>query len=225
MFVICKTCSSSYHIPDEILGDRPRQFRCSQCDESWELRPLAIVTASVASTRGAPIRFERPPAAPTAPFRRIRGLVRRLVAPLAAIGVIATSMTAIGAREAIVAAAPLTAGAYAAIGLPVNLRGLAIEDVRARLEESGGKKTLIVEGVIANLRQTETAAPPLRIALRAADGVEVYVWSTRSPKDRLASHERVHFAARLAAPPEGTRDALVNFVAAGDKIALNPEGS
>ena len=79
-------------------------------------------------------------------------------------------MTAIGARESIVAAAPIAAGAYAAIGLPVNLRGLAIEDVRARVGDSGDKKILMVEGAIVNLREAETAAPDLRIALRAADG-------------------------------------------------------
>jgi predicted Zn finger-like uncharacterized protein len=225
MFVICRTCGSSYHIPDEILGEGPRQFRCSQCSSSWELRGRATLTASVASTRGAPARFERPPAAPALRFERLRSVARSLAAPLAAAGLIAASMTAIGARGAIVAAAPLTAGAYAAIGLPVNPRGLAIEDVHARLEDSGGKMTLIVEGVIANLRQGETAMPALRIALRAADGRELYVWSTRAPKDRLASRERTSFAARLAAPPEGVRDALVKFVAPGDKVALNPEGS
>ena len=225
MFVICRTCGSSYHIPDEILGEGPRQFRCSQCGGSWELRGRAMLSASVASTRGAPARFERPRAAPTIRFQRLRGLARSLAAPLAAFGLIAVLMTAIGARGAIVAAAPVMAGAYAAIGLPVNPRGLAIEDVRARLEDSGGKTTLIVEGAIANLRQSETAIPALRIALRAADGRELYVWSASAPRERLTSRERTSFAARLAAPPEGVRDALVKFVAPGDKIALNPEGS
>jgi predicted Zn finger-like uncharacterized protein len=225
MFVVCRTCSSSYHIPDEILGESPRDFRCSQCGETWRLRPRATLTAPAASTRGAPPRLERASAPRAAPSRRLASLARRLAAPLAAAGVLAGSMILIGEREAIVAAAPLASGAYSAIGLPVNLRGLAIEDVRARLEQSGGKATLVVEGSIANLRQMETAAPPLRIALRGADARELYVWTTRAPKDKLAAHERAHFAARLAAPPEGAKDALVKFVSPGDKIALNMEGS
>jgi hypothetical protein len=134
-------------------------------------------------------------------------------------------MTAIGARESIVAAAPFAAGAYAAIGLPVNLRGLAIENVRARIDESGDRKVLLVEGAIVNLRRGETAAPDLRIALRAADRRELYVWTTRAPKDRLAGAERVGFTARLATPPEGAEDALVKFVAPGDKVSPDPEGS
>jgi predicted Zn finger-like uncharacterized protein len=224
MFVVCRTCSSSYHIPDEILGEGPRDFRCSQCGESWRVRPGATLAALAASTRGALPRAEPPKVRAAAPGR-LRSLAGRIAVPLAVAGVLAASMAAIGARETIVAAVPLAAGAYAAIGLPVNLRGLAIEDVRARLEQSGGSTTLVVEGSLANLRQAETRAPALRIALRGADARELYVWTTRAPKDALAPHERASFAARLAAPPEGAKDALVKFVAPGDKIAPNPEGS
>ena len=148
-----------------------------------------------------------------------------MATPLALVGALAAAMTAIGARQAIVAAAPPAAGAYAAIGLPVNLKGLAIEDVHARLEESGGTTTLIVEGAVANLREKQTRAPPLRIALRGADARELYVWTTRAPKDALEPRERVPFAARLAAPPAGAKDALVKFLAPKDMIAANPEGS
>jgi predicted Zn finger-like uncharacterized protein len=225
MFIVCKTCSNSYHIPNEILGDEARQFRCSGCGRSWELRPRATLAASVASTRGDPALRDRAPAPGPRLARRLARLARKLAAPLAAAGLLAGSMTAIGARESIVAAAPIAAGAYAAIGLPVNLRGLAIEDVRARVGVSGDKKILMVEGAVVNLREAETAAPDLRIALRAADGRELYVWTTRAPKSRLARGERARFAARLAAPPEGIADALVKFVAPGDKVAPDPEGS
>ncbi len=223
MFVVCKTCSNSYHIPDEILGDEGCEFRCAGCGRSWSLQPRAILVGSAASTRGAPARLPRPAARGPSLGRRLGRFARKLAPPLAALGLLAGSMTAIGAREAIVAAAPLTAGAYAAIGLPVNLRGLAIDDVKAELDQD--KKVLVIEGFIANLRATETSAPDLRIALRAADGRELYVWTTHAPKDRLAHGERVRFAARLAAPPDGAVDALVKFAAPGDKIALNPEGS
>ncbi len=225
MFVVCRTCASSYHIPDEIIGEGGRNFRCSQCGETWRLNWRETLTAAVVSTRGG-ARLERaPPRAPSARPSRLSNLARRLAAPLAVVGALAAAMTAIGARQAIVAAAPLTVGAYAAIGLPVNLKGLAIEDVRARLEQSGGATTLVVEGAVANLREKQTRAPALRIALRGADARELYVWTTRAPKDVLGPRERVSFAARLAAPPEGAKDALVKFFAPGDKIAVNPEGS
>ena len=119
---------------------------------------------------------------------------------------------------------PAAGGLYAAIGLPVNPVGLAIADVSARLGAGGDKSLLVVEGALVNLRGEGTAAPNLRIALRAADGRELYVWTTRPPKDRLAAGERVPFAARLAAPPPGVVDALVKFLAPGDKDSLAPEG-
>jgi hypothetical protein len=133
-------------------------------------------------------------------------------------------MAAVAARAAIVAAIPATGGLYAAIGLPVNPVGLTIDDVSARLGLGGDKSLLVVEGALVNLRGKQTVAPKLRIALRAADGRELYVWTTRPPKDRLAAGERAGFVARLASPPPGVVDALVKFVAPGDKDSLAPEG-
>jgi predicted Zn finger-like uncharacterized protein len=225
MFIVCKTCGNSYHIPDEILGEEACRFRCSGCGRSWELKGRPTLIGSAASTRGDPARLGLAPAPRRALRAPLARLARRLAAPLAVASLLAGSMTAIGARESIVAAAPFAAGVYAAIGLPVNLRGLGIDNLRARIDASGDKKVLLVEGSIVNLRRGETAAPELRIALRAADGRELYVWTTRAPKERLARGERVGFAARLAAPPEGAEDALVKFVAPGDKVRVDPEGS
>jgi hypothetical protein len=134
------------------------------------------------------------------------------------------AMAAVGARAQIVAIAPAAGGFYAAIGLPVNPVGLAIADVSARLGAGGDKSVLAVEGALLNLTGKATAAPNLRIALRAADGRELYVWTTRPPKDRLEAGDRVPFVARLASPPPGVVDALVKFVAPRDKDSLAPEG-
>ena len=106
-------------------------------------------------------------------------------------------MSALAARERVVAMVPFVAPAYAAIGLPVNARGLAIRDVRARLGEAGEKRYLMIEGWIVNLRAAQTTSPDLRIALRGSDGGELYVWTARAPRRRLERAERVRFAARL----------------------------
>ncbi|MGA2493455.1 MAG: hypothetical protein ABSF67_10945 [Roseiarcus sp.] len=157
-------------------------------------------------------------------MRRLAARVRRFAAPVACAAALAGAMAAVAARAEIVAIAPATGGLYAAIGLPVNPVGLAIADVSARLGAGGDKSLLAVEGALVNLRGKETAAPNLRIALRAADGRELYVWTTRPPKDRLAAGERVPFVTRLASPPPGVVDALVKFVAPRDKDSLAPEG-
>jgi predicted Zn finger-like uncharacterized protein len=223
MVVVCRTCSATYHIPDEILGDETCRFRCSRCGHGWDIQPRPTLAGSLAPFRGAA------PAARAArkkisPLRRLAARVRRLAAPVACAAALAAAMAAIAARAEIVAAVPATGGFYAAIGLPVNPVGLAIAGVSARLGAGGDKSLLAVEGALVNLRGRETAVPNLRIALRAADGRELYVWTTRPPKDRLAAGERAPFVARLAASPPGVVDALVKFVAPGDKDSLAPEG-
>jgi predicted Zn finger-like uncharacterized protein len=223
MVVVCRTCSATYHIPDEILGDETRRFRCSRCGHSWDIQPRPTLAGSLAPFRGAaPTVQTAPRQAPR--LGRLAAGLRRRAAPVACAAALAGAMAAVAARAEIVAIAPATGGLYAAIGLPVNPIGLAIADVSARLGAGGDKSLLAVEGALVNLRGKETAAPNLRVALRAADGRELYVWTTRPPKDRLAAGERVPFVARLAAPPPGVVDALVKFVAPSDKDSLAPEG-
>jgi hypothetical protein len=137
------------------------------------------------------------------------------------VGLVVAATTAIAARAKIVSIAPPMAGVYALAGMPVNLRGLTIADVRVTTtQQPDGPGELLVTGEIANLRDRETPAPNLRLALRADDGRELYVWTARGPKSRLGAQERVPFRARLAAPPAGVRDVLVKFAAPGNKGAF-----
>jgi hypothetical protein len=107
------------------------------------------------------------------------------------------------------------------LGMPVNLRGLSIEGVRATIvEQPDDRRELLVTGEIVNLREAETPAPNLRLTLRGEDQRELYVWTAREPKSRLSPHEQVSFRARLAAPPAGVRDVLVKFAAPGDKASF-----
>ena len=136
------------------------------------------------------------------------------------VGLLLAATAAIGGRAAIVSIAPATAALYAGVGMPVNLQGLTIDDVRATVTQSETQGELLVTGEIANLRDEETPAPNLRLALRGADGRELYVWTTRGPKNSLRARERVPFRARLAAPPNGVREVLVKFAAPGNKGAF-----
>ncbi len=136
-------------------------------------------------------------------------------------GLVIAATAAFAARTAIVSIAPATAAVYASLGMPVNLRGLMIADVRATVtDQADGQGELLVTGEIANLRDGETEAPNLRLALRGEDGRELYVWTARPPKTRLGTRERVSFRARLAAPPAGVRQVLVKFAEPGNKGAF-----
>jgi hypothetical protein len=133
-------------------------------------------------------------------------------------------MGAIAARATIGKAVPNTARIFAAIGLPVNLRGLALDNVHTNIFDSGDRKVLIVEGAIVNLRDSSMETPNMRIALRGQDKRELYVWTAPAPKARLGPNEQVAFRTRLAAPPDGVSDVLVRFAAFGDKLSPMKEG-
>ena len=121
------------------------------------------------------------------------------------------AMALIGLREKIVRISPRAAAPYAAVGLPVNLDGLAFAGVRSRVEREGTRKALVVEGEIVNLRRDANLLPPLALSVRGADGQDKYAWTTRAPKPRLEGGEKVAFRARLTAPPEDGAEVLVRF--------------
>jgi hypothetical protein len=144
----------------------------------------------------------------------------RSAAPLLAVGLaLAGAMAAIAAREKIVRFAPATAHLYAAIGLPVNLRGLAFNDLRTRVVEADGRQVLTVEGALVNLTAEKVETSDMRIALRDVESREIYVWTTHAPKAELQPREETSFRLRLASPPPGAREVMVRFAAASDKGA------
>ena len=223
MLITCRTCSSSYHIPREILGVDGAQLRCAGCGDVWAVAAPPVPTGEATSTRFEPAHValaERDSFEEARPPRRLG----RAAAPLAALLAIAALMSAVAQRRPIVKAAPMVARFYAAIGLPVNLRAMALQNVVARLGALDDKRVLMVEGSLVNLRGEAAPAPDLRIAVRGADARELYVWTVRAPKNRLGPNEEAPFRARLAAPPEGARDVLVKFTAAGDKAPLAEAG-
>jgi predicted Zn finger-like uncharacterized protein len=124
---------------------------------------------------------------------------------LAVIGVLA------GARVAVVRAAPQTARLYAAIGLPVNLRGLAIEEVRTSEEMQDNVPVLVVEGTIVNVVRHPADVPRLRFAVRNAAGLELYAWTAQPNQPVLAAGEKLAFRSRLASPPPDAADIVVRF--------------
>lgn len=122
-------------------------------------------------------------------------------------------------RVAVVRELPQTASLFAALGMPVNLRGLDFEDVKASTEFDGDTMVLAVEGSIGNVT-TETAnVPRLRFALRNGAGQEIYAWTALPARNSLAAGERLPFRSRLAFPPADGRDVIVRFFNRRDLVA------
>jgi predicted Zn finger-like uncharacterized protein len=139
--------------------------------------------------------------------------------PVAILALIALNAALIAWRADVVRVAPQTASLYAAIGLPVNLRGLSFTDVATATETHDGVQVLVVEGNIASMSARAVEVPRLRFSVRNGSGQEVYAWTALPARNVLAPGETLPFRSRLASPPPDTRDVLVRFFNRRDLVA------
>lgn len=122
-------------------------------------------------------------------------------------------------RNDVVRALPQTASLYAAIGLPVNLRGLVFDELKTAKEAHDGVAVLSVEGVVVNKTKAKADVPRLRFSVRNEAGQEIYSWTALPTKTALASGEALPFRTRLASPPAEGRTVAVRFFTRRDLVA------
>jgi predicted Zn finger-like uncharacterized protein len=139
--------------------------------------------------------------------------------PIAILALLAIDAALIGWRADVVRAAPQTASLYAAIGLPVNLRGLTFADVKTATETHDGVPVLVVEGTIGNVSPRIVEVPRLRFSVRNRNGQEVYAWTAVPGRSALGPGESLAFRSRLASPPPDAREVLVRFFNRRDLVA------
>lgn len=229
MLIVCPSCAASYSLTDEQLG-RGRTLRCAHCRHTWfvspeppassgllveDVLPSPVTQAAAQSTpaeeaapKPRPARARReakPRPSMLALLKKTPRWQAALAALLVALGVATLQ------RRAVVQAAPQSARLFAALGLPVNLRGLSLDDVRSQLALESEQSALVVEGEIRNVTHGERAVPALQVSLRNADGREIYSWTAEAPRAALAAGESIPFRTRLVAPPLDGRDVLVRF--------------
>jgi predicted Zn finger-like uncharacterized protein len=125
----------------------------------------------------------------------------------------------VGWRNDVVRILPQTASFYSMLGLPVNLRGLALDGVTTTTEQHEGVPILVVEGSVVNDSRKIVDVPRLKFVVRNAANEEVYSWTAVPPRATLPPGEAVSFRSRLASPPTDSRDVLVRFVTRHDIIA------
>jgi predicted Zn finger-like uncharacterized protein len=224
MHIDCPGCGKSYHIRTAELGPEGRRVACPRCDAIWFVAADGTPAAAESSADDTqahdavdeiimPPTALSPQRAVAAPNQSVSGQ-RRIPSIVAAGALIAVSMAFIGFRTEIVQAVPRTATVYASLGLPVNLRGLALENFHAVALGDGRRTVLGIEGEIKNLRGRTTDVPALHLAIRGADGRILYSWVVTAQKARLGANETASFRARLAAPPAEGQSVFVDFVPA-----------
>jgi predicted Zn finger-like uncharacterized protein len=164
-----------------------------------------------------PFAARRSPRRESKPFRwPLPGL------PVTILTLVALNTALIGWRADVVRLVPQTASLYAALGLPVNLRGLTFGNVTTAIETQDGVQVLVVEGTIASASPRAVEVPRLRFSVRNHRGQEVYAWTALPARGALSPGETLAFRSRLASPPPDMREVLVRFFNRRDLVASVP---
>lgn len=119
-------------------------------------------------------------------------------------------------RHAVVSVLPGTARLYAAVGYPVNLRGLAFRNIVFERDVEGGIPVLLVRGEVVNITQSPQVVPRIRLALRDRHDVEIYRWTASVSEQRIQPSGHVPFSTRLITPPDAAASLEVRFVSRMD---------
>lgn len=159
---------------------------------------------------------ERPARRPLPVRPSPRKSQRHSLAVAACAAIAAFAILAVTARAVVVRAMPSLNGFYAAIGMPVNLRGLEFRGVRTASELQDGIAVLVIEGDVVNIAKRAVEVPRLRLAVLGNGGQELYSWTTLLPRSTLAEDEKVSFRSRLASPPPDGKEVLVRFLTRND---------
>lgn len=223
-FLRCATCRALFRpaaeLPRASAAVPRREGAGHPPAASADLHTMAL--SAVAEALAGPeivaqAQFDRTEPRPrAAPPRRTRERRRRRRPSLALVTLLCigalplAGMAAVAQKERVVRAVPASAALFSALGLPVNLRGLAIGDLHG-IVLGGPASVLALEGTVRNLRPGETRVPVLRIAVRDGHRREIYHWTIVAPKAQLAAGETLAFRARLAAPPAAGQDIIVGF--------------
>ncbi|KPG01388.1 thioredoxin [Rhodopseudomonas sp. AAP120] len=114
-------------------------------------------------------------------------------------------------RADVVRMLPQTATFYRLVGFEVNLRSLAIKDVKVTREMVESKPVLVIEGMIMGLGRKPADLPRLRFVVRDDHGTEIYAWNAVLEQTVLRPGEQAWFRSRLASPPAEARTLDVRF--------------
>ncbi|HYD45634.1 MAG TPA: DUF3426 domain-containing protein [Phenylobacterium sp.] len=239
MILTCPECAASYFVDDAQIGPGGRAVKCASCGARWTARPPlelassgeegALAKEPAEAAKAEPEKISELPGEALPKVIRAKAETRRKVREAAATGVVWAGMAAglavlialaIVFRGDIVRLWPRTAGAYAAIGLPVNSLGLVVENPRAEATLQMGHAALMVSASIRNIESETITTPPLRISLLNSGGKPVLVQIARPANPQIPAGATRHFMVTLVDPPKTAADLEIAFApdAAGEGV-------
>jgi hypothetical protein len=119
-------------------------------------------------------------------------------------------------RQTIASLWPRSASLYAAVGLPVNVRGIELTNISYQQEFEDGQPVLSVTGKVVNISNRELPVPEIRVVLLDAAKHELYHWNFDAGIPTLKPGGESTFVTRLSSPPPEARNLNVRFAESGD---------
>lgn len=111
---------------------------------------------------------------------------------------------------------PSTASLYDLIGTPVAEQGMEFRQVVYERAVENGLTVLSIRGEIVNVAEERGSVPRVRVALRDAEGQELYHYFFAIPEAELDAGATAEFITRLSSPPAAARDLVLRFVEPGE---------
>lgn len=224
MIVTCPSCEAKYRVEQSALEARGGRVKCAACAHVWTVEDEALTLDSPVAAPKAERKPEPAPepASASEPKPDIKSKPAAAIRQRAAdrarrgrlavegagwAGVAACLLVVLGAafvfRVDVVDAWPRAAGAYAAVGLPVDPVGVAVEDLRAELADAETGPVLVVEGVLRNVAGFERPAPALKAQILDGAGALIAEWAVDLESPVLQAGGAERFRTTFPAPPEG----------------------
>lgn len=233
----CPFCAAAEPVEETALAAQARMIACRRCGETWPARQGVVAPRgggrgervshnpiSIPGSHGPAVDAMRRPLVsygdagcdpwsaqivadqPPPPARR-----RPWTAALSCLAAMLFLAVFATGRQAAVGAVPDLAGLYAAIGLPVHLKGLAIEDVEAERRVDGTGATIKVRGRVVNLAAEERTVPPLLVQFRDETGTVLHGADAAAPVASLAPGGTARFVVEVERVPSQAGQVLVRL--------------
>lgn len=229
MILTCPSCGTRYRAESASFAPPGRNVRCAKCGQVWfhavaEPEPAATA-APISPVAPEPGRSQSMGAVVTE--RKAAELDRRRILAeeeprssrlLPVLGVILVLLllaglgwTAVQYRQTVVRLWPASERVYGAIGLPVNLTGIAIRNVNLRQQVEQGMPVLFVSGTVVNISNRDQPVPQLRAILFDDSRRELYRWTFDAGIPPLSPGASKDFRVPLQNPPPDARAVNISF--------------
>ena len=236
MILTCPSCSARFTINSDLIGAAGRKVRCGGCGHTWRQLPTSENDAQPPPQGPSPgpiemtidpieveqesearrLRRRSTAALRAGPPGRARGGFGHLIGwgALAAVVLLLAGGLWFG-RGVIVAAVPEASRFYdlfGGAGEPAG-QGLAIQNVKTVQRTFDSEKRLLIEGVVANISESDRPVPMLRASLHDDNGAELTAWVFSADLTRLSPGQTASFSTLAQSPPEGATELTIDFVA------------